>query len=86
MKHADQLMERILFLEGKPAIQLKKLTVGATVGKRWRRPEARDGRPPRPARGDRLLREGRDYVSRDLFRTSSNRRKSISTGWKPSLH
>jgi bacterioferritin len=32
MKHADQLMERILFLEGTPAIQLKKVMAGSTVG------------------------------------------------------
>jgi bacterioferritin len=31
MKHADRLMERILFLEGMPAIQLKKVQVGRTV-------------------------------------------------------
>ncbi len=28
MKHADRLMERILFLEGQPAVKLKKLLVG----------------------------------------------------------
>ncbi len=31
MKHADTLMERILFLEGTPAIQLKKVAVGRSV-------------------------------------------------------
>ena len=28
MKHADKLMERILFLEGQPSVRLKKLLVG----------------------------------------------------------
>ena len=31
MKHADKLMERILFLEGSPAIQMKKVLVGRSV-------------------------------------------------------
>jgi len=32
MKHADRLMERILFLEAQPAVQLKKLLVGDSTG------------------------------------------------------
>jgi len=31
MKHADKLMERILLLEGQPAVQLKKLLVGEST-------------------------------------------------------
>jgi len=31
MKHAEELIERILFLEGKPQMVTQKLTVGSTV-------------------------------------------------------
>ena len=68
MKHADLLMERILFLEGKPAIQLKKLIVGDTVK------EALSGDLKLEMAGHPDLREAiahcekvADYVSRDLF-------------------
>ena len=34
MKHAERLMERILFLEGRPIVsELKKITIGDTVQK-----------------------------------------------------
>jgi bacterioferritin len=31
MKHAEKLIERILFLEGRPDMSVKKLTIGSTV-------------------------------------------------------
>lgn len=69
MKHADILMERILFLEGLPNLQdLGKLRIGETVEEMLRcdlameldaLPDLRDG--------VEYCESVRDYVSRDLF-------------------
>lgn len=69
MKHADILMERILFLEGLPNLQdLGKLRIGETVGEMFKCdlameldaiPDLRDG--------VEYCESVRDYVSRDLF-------------------
>lgn len=71
MKHADQLIERILFLEGLPNLQdLGKLMIGETPEEMLRS----DLRMEINGLGD--LKDGveyaesiRDYVSRDLFQS-----------------
>ncbi len=68
MKHADQLMERILFLEGAPSIKLNKLVIGKAVK------EALTSDLKLELAGHPMLKEAiahsekvGDYVSRDLF-------------------
>jgi len=68
MKHADQLMERILFLEGAPSIKLNKLVIGKSVK------EAIASDLKLELAGHPMLKEAiahsekvGDYVSRDLF-------------------
>ena len=80
MRHADWLIERILFLGGLPNVQrLNQIVIGQTVEEVLRA----DLNLEEKATED--LREGiahcervRDYVSRDLLATSSITRRSIS--------
>jgi bacterioferritin len=71
MKHADQLMERIFFLDGLPGMQqLNRLRIGETV------PEILQADLDLEHEAVALLRDAvqhcesvRDYVSRDLFQS-----------------
>lgn len=68
MRHADQLINRILLLEGTPNLQdLGKLTIGQSVAEAL----SCDLKLEQAARGDlveavTLLESAKDYVSRDL--------------------
>lgn len=69
MKHADQLAERILFLDGLPNFQLLgRLRIGETVEEILRADLALEEEALPPLRdGVEYCEKVRDYVSRDLF-------------------
>ncbi len=71
MKHADMLIQRILFLEGIPNVQkLDKINIGQNVEEIISSDLAVERAAiPRLAGCIKLAEEKEDYVSRDLFRS-----------------
>ena len=69
MKHADKLIERVLFLDGLPNLQrLGKLAVGTTAIEILQNDLALEGTtPPRLNQGIRLCRDVGDNATEDLL-------------------
>jgi bacterioferritin len=70
MKHADELMERILFLEGQPNVRLKTLLVGGST-KEMLSCDLKLELAGHPALREAIAECEKlgDYVSRDLFQS-----------------
>ena len=86
MRHADDLIERILFLEGLPNLQaLNKLRIGEDVKEILECDLALE-HDAIPDLRDAIqhCESVRDYVSRDLFATFWRMRKSTWIGWRHS--
>ena len=85
MKHAEKLIARILFLEGRPIVSnLKKINIGAEVPAQHQNDwDAEDVAIKSYNDGIRLAVELGDNGSRELWNPSSRTRKITSTGSKP---
>jgi bacterioferritin len=85
MKHAERLIDRILFLEGTPVVsKYNKLSIGPSVEKQLsndmmlKTAPSKATTPASAWRLSRLIMARANYLSR-----SSRTRKPTSTGWKP---
>ena len=86
MRHADHLIERILFLEGRPNLNdLDNLMVGDSVHAILEN-DLKLENLAIPVLRDAIAHceQSSDYISRDLLPPNPRqRKKSMSTGWKP---
>ena len=69
MKEADRLIERVLFLDGKPRLQLDRLHIGENPGECLQNDLRNERETQRPAliEAIALCEDAQDYVSRDLL-------------------
>jgi hypothetical protein len=86
MRHADHLIERVLFLDGLPNLQhLGKLRIGESALETMQGDLDLELAAVKDLREVIAYSEGiSDYISRDLFKNICTMRKNTSTGWKPS--
>ncbi len=68
MKHADTLIQRILFLEGSPKLQMQPLSIGSNVGEILKYDLQTERKAIEDLRnGVTYCEEVKDFVSRDLL-------------------